>query len=96
MAWETRGEKRYYYRSARTAKGPQRIYVGTGPAAVEVELVEGPDAGALEHHGRAEQVPLHGDPVPREAHVGVVQPQLARGVDFDAVQVPGPQGIARL
>ena len=36
MPWLTRGDRCYYYRSIRTAKGPRNVYVGTGPAAAAV------------------------------------------------------------
>lgn len=36
MPWLTRGDKRYYYRSVWTPRGPRNVYMGTGSGAAAV------------------------------------------------------------
>ena len=41
MAWEQRGEKRYYYRSVRNGKKVKKVYFGSGAEAAAVaEMME--------------------------------------------------------
>jgi len=41
MAWEQRGEKRYYYRSVRNGKKVKKVYFGSGAEATAVaEMME--------------------------------------------------------
>jgi|CXWK01.1.fsa_nt_gi hypothetical protein len=40
MAWETRGSGRYYYRKVRWNGGVQSQYVGTGPLADAVAVLD--------------------------------------------------------
>jgi hypothetical protein len=56
VAWEIRGESRYYYRSIREGGRVRRIYVGTGPvaeAAAEFDTLDRAIRESTREHSRA-------------------------------------------
>jgi hypothetical protein len=56
MAWEQRGEKRYYYRSVRNGKKVKKVYFGSGAEAAAVaEMME---VSRLERERRNEKTYL--------------------------------------
>jgi hypothetical protein len=63
MAWETRGDRRYFYRSYRAGGRVLRSYFGTGTAAmiaadsIAVERAARLEESALLHADRARQEP---------------------------------------
>ena len=54
MAWEQRGEKRYYYRSVRNGKKVKKVYYGSGAEAEAVaEMME---VSRLERERRSQKL----------------------------------------